>query len=171
MYIQVPNKYSSPFLLNEYCWYDKLLGPSQQVVTLFFQEDLVDPATVIKEKCAETDCTKYKERLDECNNRVSNISGLRCLNNFLITLCDMWERSPPQKSGKKEIEYQNQGQITPLHPVCRCRAKTRRQRPALRKSLTSTTASTIAQQKRFLRYAICIHYCIYMSGLRCVYNL
>ena len=85
MYIQVPNKYSSPFLLNEYCWYDKLLGPSQQVVTLFFQEDLVDPATVIKEKCAETDCTKYKERLDECNNRVSKISGLRCLNNFLIT--------------------------------------------------------------------------------------
>ena len=36
----------------------------------FDQEDLVDPATVIKEKCAETDCTKYKERLDECNNRV-----------------------------------------------------------------------------------------------------
>merc|ERR1719167_872667 len=30
------------------------------------------------------------------------------------------------------------------------RAKTRRQRPALRKFLTSTTASTIAQQKRFL---------------------
>ena len=36
------------------------------------QEDLVDPATVIKEKCAETDCTKYKERLDECNNRVQS---------------------------------------------------------------------------------------------------
>ena len=30
----------------------------------------MDPATVIKEKCAETDCTKYKERLDECNTRV-----------------------------------------------------------------------------------------------------
>ena len=159
-------------MLNEYCWYDKLLGPSQRVVTLFFQEDLVDPATVIKEKCAETDCTKYKERLDECNNRVSQISGPRCLNNFLITLYDIWERSPPQKSGKKEIENQNQGQITPLHPVCRCRAKTRRQRPALRKSLTSTTASTIAQQKRFLRYdAICIHYCFYISGLWCVYNM
>ena len=140
-------------------------------LTLFFQEDLVDPATVIKEKCAETDCTKYKERLDECNNRVSKISGLWCLNNFLITLYDMWERSPPQKCGKKEIEYQNQGQMTPLHPVCRSRAKTRRQRPALRKSLTSTTASTIAQQKRFLRYAICIHYCNYISGLRCVYNM
>merc|ERR1719295_1220806 len=35
-------------------------------------EDLVDPATVIKEKCAETDCTKYKERLDECNTRVQS---------------------------------------------------------------------------------------------------
>ena len=37
----------------------------------FDQEDLVDPATVIKEKCAETDCTKYKDRLDECTTRVS----------------------------------------------------------------------------------------------------
>ena len=40
------------------------------------QEDLVDPATVIKEKCAETDCTKYKERLDECNNRVKIVNQL-----------------------------------------------------------------------------------------------
>ena len=40
------------------------------------QEDLVDPATVIKEKCAETDCTKYKERLDECNNRVRIVNQL-----------------------------------------------------------------------------------------------
>ena len=151
----MPNTYNNAPLLNEYCWYDKLLGPSQRVVTLFFQEDLVDPATVIKEKCAETDCTKYKERLDECNNRVSKISGLRCLNNFLITLYDKCEGSPPQKSGKKENEYQSQSQITLLHPcpVCRSRAKTRRQRPALRKSLTSTTVLTIAQQKRFLRYA------------------
>ena len=39
----------------------------------FAQEDLVDPATVIKEKCAESDCTKYKERLDECTNRVSTV--------------------------------------------------------------------------------------------------
>merc|ERR1719180_148875 len=31
-----------------------------------------DPATVIKEKCAESDCTKYKERLDECTNRVQS---------------------------------------------------------------------------------------------------
>ena len=28
--------YSSPSLLNEYLWYDKLWGPSQRVVTLFF---------------------------------------------------------------------------------------------------------------------------------------
>ena len=27
--------YSSPSLLNEYLWYDKLWGPSQRVVTLF----------------------------------------------------------------------------------------------------------------------------------------
>ena len=67
---------------------------------------------MIKEKCAETDCTKYKERLDECNNRVSKISGLRCFNNFLITLYDKCERSPPEKSGKRENEYQNQGQLT-----------------------------------------------------------
>ena len=38
----------------------------------------MDPATVIKEKCAETDCTKYKERLDECNNRVRIVNLNEC---------------------------------------------------------------------------------------------
>jgi hypothetical protein len=32
----------------------------------------VDPATEIKEKCAEDHCAKYKDRLDECNARVSS---------------------------------------------------------------------------------------------------
>lgn len=31
----------------------------------------MDPATEIKEKCAEEHCAKYKARLDECNERVS----------------------------------------------------------------------------------------------------
>lgn len=36
------------------------------------EEDLIDPATEIKEKCAENKCSKYKERLDICNERVLN---------------------------------------------------------------------------------------------------
>ena len=36
------------------------------------EEDLVDPAVEIKEKCAEDHCTKYKNRLDECNDRVTS---------------------------------------------------------------------------------------------------
>ena len=35
------------------------------------EEDLVDPAMEIKEKCADNNCTKYKDRLDECNDRVN----------------------------------------------------------------------------------------------------
>jgi hypothetical protein len=38
------------------------------------EPDLVDPATEIKEKCAEDHCPKYKAKLDECNERVSNMS-------------------------------------------------------------------------------------------------
>lgn len=34
------------------------------------EEDLIDPATEIKEKCADDSCGKYKARLDECNERV-----------------------------------------------------------------------------------------------------
>ena len=33
-------------------------------------QDLVDPATAIKEACAENHCTAYKAKLDECNDRV-----------------------------------------------------------------------------------------------------
>nr|ALS04925.1 mitochondrial cytochrome b-c1 complex subunit 6 [Pseudodiaptomus poplesia] len=36
------------------------------------EEDLVDPATAIKEMCAENSCSKYKARLDECNDRVTS---------------------------------------------------------------------------------------------------
>ena len=39
------------------------------------EEDLVDPGTVIKEKCAEDHCTKYKARLDECTDRVNSKSN------------------------------------------------------------------------------------------------
>merc|ERR1719400_657625 len=34
------------------------------------EEDLIDPATEIKEKCAEDHCAAYKAKLDECNDRV-----------------------------------------------------------------------------------------------------
>ena len=34
------------------------------------QEDLIDPATAIKEACAENMCTSYKAKLDECEERV-----------------------------------------------------------------------------------------------------
>ncbi len=34
------------------------------------EEDLVDPAVEIKEKCAESKCTAYQEKLDACNDRV-----------------------------------------------------------------------------------------------------
>merc|ERR1719216_454230 len=36
------------------------------------EEDLVDPAVEIKEKCSEDHCSKYKNRLDECNDRVTS---------------------------------------------------------------------------------------------------
>merc|ERR1719336_461332 len=36
------------------------------------EEDLVDPATAIKEACAESHCTSYKAKLDECNDRVKS---------------------------------------------------------------------------------------------------
>ena len=40
------------------------------------EEDLVDPAVEIKETCANSDaCSKYKSRLDECNERVSSKGG------------------------------------------------------------------------------------------------
>ena len=36
------------------------------------EEEIVDPAVAIKERCAEEKCTKYKDRLDECNSRVES---------------------------------------------------------------------------------------------------
>merc|ERR1711915_219630 len=36
------------------------------------EEDLVDPATAIKEACADNHCTSYKARLDECEERVKS---------------------------------------------------------------------------------------------------
>ena len=39
------------------------------------EEDLIDPAVEIKEKCAEDHCSKYKNRLDECNDRVTSKSN------------------------------------------------------------------------------------------------
>merc|ERR1712198_78376 len=49
------------------------------------EEDLIDPAVEIKEKCAEGDCTKYKSRLDECNDRVTskNNTTETCLEEIL----------------------------------------------------------------------------------------
>merc|ERR1712241_1068161 len=49
------------------------------------EEDLIDPAVEIKEKCAEGDCTKYKSRLDECNDRVTSKSNTTetCLEEIL----------------------------------------------------------------------------------------
>jgi ubiquinol-cytochrome c reductase subunit 6 len=38
------------------------------------EEDLIDPAVEIKEKCGEDHCSKYKNRLDECNDRVTSKS-------------------------------------------------------------------------------------------------
>jgi len=38
------------------------------------EEDLIDPATEIKEKCAENLCSSYKTRLDQCNERVTSKS-------------------------------------------------------------------------------------------------
>ena len=35
------------------------------------EEDLIDPATEIKEGCAEASCASAKARLDECNDRVT----------------------------------------------------------------------------------------------------
>jgi len=34
------------------------------------EEDLIDPATAIKEACAENNCGALKAKLDECNERV-----------------------------------------------------------------------------------------------------
>merc|ERR1711936_595215 len=36
------------------------------------EEDLIDPATAIKEACAENMCTSYKAKLDECEERVKS---------------------------------------------------------------------------------------------------
>ena len=37
------------------------------------EEDVVDPQDELKEKCAElSKCSKMRERLDECNDRVSS---------------------------------------------------------------------------------------------------
>ena len=49
------------------------------------EEDLVDPAVEIKEKCADDHCTKYKNRLDECNDRVTskNNTTETCLEEIL----------------------------------------------------------------------------------------
>ena len=49
------------------------------------EEDLIDPAVEIKEKCAEDHCTKYKSRLDECNDRVTSKSNTTetCLEEIL----------------------------------------------------------------------------------------
>eukprot|EP00088_Acartia_fossae_P017593 TRINITY_DN20027_c0_g1_i1.p2 TRINITY_DN20027_c0_g1~~TRINITY_DN20027_c0_g1_i1.p2 ORF type:complete len:106 (-),score=42.69 TRINITY_DN20027_c0_g1_i1:525-812(-) len=38
------------------------------------EEDLIDPATEIKEKCAEDHCASLKARLDTCNERVTSKS-------------------------------------------------------------------------------------------------
>eukprot|EP00088_Acartia_fossae_P032765 TRINITY_DN3350_c5_g1_i1.p1 TRINITY_DN3350_c5_g1~~TRINITY_DN3350_c5_g1_i1.p1 ORF type:complete len:113 (+),score=34.78 TRINITY_DN3350_c5_g1_i1:47-340(+) len=38
------------------------------------EEDLVDPATAIKEACAENHCTAAKAKLDACNERVQSKS-------------------------------------------------------------------------------------------------
>merc|ERR1739844_808225 len=49
------------------------------------EEDLIDPAVEIKEKCADDHCTKYKNRLDECNDRVTskNNTTETCLEEIL----------------------------------------------------------------------------------------
>jgi hypothetical protein len=54
------------FLLSFQCLHLTSLGFVQE------EADLVDPATEIKEKCAEDHCAKFKDRLDECNARVSS---------------------------------------------------------------------------------------------------
>ena len=38
------------------------------------EEDLVDPASLIKESCADSHCTSLKSKLDECNDRVTGKS-------------------------------------------------------------------------------------------------
>ena len=38
------------------------------------EEDLIDPATAIKEGCAESQCSSAKARLDDCNDRVTGKS-------------------------------------------------------------------------------------------------
>lgn len=35
------------------------------------EEDLIDPAVEIKEKCADNNCTAYRDKLSECNDRVN----------------------------------------------------------------------------------------------------
>ena len=40
------------------------------------EEDLVDPATGIKEACADSsECSKYKSRFEECTSRVESKSA------------------------------------------------------------------------------------------------
>ena len=53
--------YSSPSLLNEYLWYDKLLGPSQRVVTLcliFHLYDFVNDFFPIVQTFLNSGCWK-----------------------------------------------------------------------------------------------------------------
>jgi len=49
------------------------------------EEDLIDPAVDIKEKCSDGHCSSYKNRLDECNDRVTSKSNTTetCLEEIL----------------------------------------------------------------------------------------
>jgi len=38
------------------------------------EEDLIDPATAIKEGCADSQCSSMRSQLDECNERVTSKS-------------------------------------------------------------------------------------------------
>ena len=52
--------YSSPSLLNEYLWYDKLWGPSQRVVTLFQDNSMMDGVIDL----ADDDCISFSSSCD-----------------------------------------------------------------------------------------------------------
>lgn len=39
------------------------------------EEELVDPQTVLREKCTTAHCQSLKDRLDECNDRVNSKSA------------------------------------------------------------------------------------------------
>merc|ERR1711936_808990 len=61
------------------------LGEEQEDGEEEDEEDLVDPAVEIKEKCAEEHCLSYRNRLDECNERVTskNHTTETCLEEIL----------------------------------------------------------------------------------------